>query len=260
MRRIAGEPGQLQIDQAQHHLRRRHGGPEHQRPARGDGGEALRRRPVDPLAVLDHAGGVLQQHGGVHRLASPPASARILLSIGISRVDGSAGGVAAGTCALRVERLCGVRPRTARGAFSAPTARLLLRCAARLLPRDRSHPVGPGRAVQLRAEPHFVRLIGAAVEAAGPHRPSGLIGLCPAAISSSSAHRRGSRPTSHPSRFSKSAFCAGLIAHLRSPARSPSRAAPARRPRCRLSARSRACGRHRSPPACRRCPCRRRAA
>ena len=47
MRRIAGEPGQLQIDQAQRHLRRADVDPEHQRPPRGDRGEAFLRRPVD---------------------------------------------------------------------------------------------------------------------------------------------------------------------------------------------------------------------
>ena len=45
MRRIAGEPRQLQIDQAERDLRRGHGDPEHQRPPRGD-----RARSAPPAA------------------------------------------------------------------------------------------------------------------------------------------------------------------------------------------------------------------
>jgi hypothetical protein len=51
---------QLQIDQAERDLRRADVDAEHQRPPRRDLREALLRRPVDPLAMFDDAGGVLQ--------------------------------------------------------------------------------------------------------------------------------------------------------------------------------------------------------
>src|SRR5512134_1524400 len=72
VRRIAGEPGQLQIDQAQRHLCRADVDPENQRPARGNGVEALLRRPVNTLPVLDDTGGVLQQHDAIHRTTPTP--------------------------------------------------------------------------------------------------------------------------------------------------------------------------------------------
>src|SRR5512132_3356370 len=70
MRRIACEPSELQIDQAQRNLNRCNGDAEHQRPALSDLGKILLRRPVDPRAMFDDAGRVLQQHGAVHR--APP--------------------------------------------------------------------------------------------------------------------------------------------------------------------------------------------
>ena len=71
VRRIAREPGQLQIDQPQRHLRRADVDSEYQRPARGGVGEAALRRTVSSLSVLAH-NRVLQQQGAVH--AAPPAA------------------------------------------------------------------------------------------------------------------------------------------------------------------------------------------
>ena len=133
MRRIAGEPRQLQIDQAQRHLRRGHRDPEHQRPARGDVRELLLRRPVDAFAVLDHAGGVLQQHGAVHRTPPIPcaiaqcssASASASLSSAGAKPSRRTASITACLSALPLPVMC---------RLIVPTGHALVRDAVRLGP------------------------------------------------------------------------------------------------------------------------------
>jgi hypothetical protein len=55
-----GEPGQLQIDQAQHHLRGAHPGAERERPTLRDLLEQIDRLAVFAPAPVDQAGGMLE--------------------------------------------------------------------------------------------------------------------------------------------------------------------------------------------------------
>ena len=73
MLRIVLQPRQLEIDQAQHDLRRRDGTTERDRPARGDGRHRCRGVAIGRAPLGDDAGDVLEHLFAGHALASPAA-------------------------------------------------------------------------------------------------------------------------------------------------------------------------------------------